>query len=173
MLSGHFDFGVFEELIDARGIFENIEDLAQPSIVGRFSDGGMGFVSPVGCGADFGGFVHVFGSDLQLYTLLMGADDDGVNGLIAVDFGQGYIIFESPWDVLELLMEYAQSHVAGWDIFDDDSEGEDIGDLFESDMLFLHFGPYGVGGFDSARDGGFDVVFLEQICEGVLNACGA
>ena len=71
--------------------------------------------------AAFGVVVHFVGADLEFDDLFFGGDDGGVDGLVAVLFGGGDVIFEAAVHGGKEGMDDAEGEVAGGDVVDDEA----------------------------------------------------
>ena len=112
--------------------------------------------------AVFGEAVHVLGADLDLHGSSLGADDHGMQGLIAVRLGIGDVIVEFLGDMQPGAVDLTQHRIAGRDILDDDADGMQVEELFERHILTLDFLVDAVKVFGAAEDspgdaGGFEL----------------
>ena len=98
----------------------------------------------------FGVVVHFLGADLELDDLLVWGDDSGVDGLVAVDFGGGDVIFDAVGHGGEEAVDDAEGEVAGGGVFYDETEGEEVVDAVDVLVVFGEFFVEGVDGFDAA-----------------------
>jgi hypothetical protein len=74
----HLELGVLEEFLGSGGVFEDVEEFAQPAVLRALGGAGALLVAPMRGNAQFGDLVHVAGADLDLDALLLGADHAGV-----------------------------------------------------------------------------------------------
>ena len=74
----HLELGVLKEFFRARGVVENVQEFAQPTILRSLGLRGALLVRPMGSDAQFGHLVHLAGTNLHFDPLLLGTDHAGV-----------------------------------------------------------------------------------------------
>ena len=88
--------------------------------------------------AVFGALVHHLGADLHLQELPRRPHDRGVKRLVEVELGHGNVILETPLSRLPDGMDGAQSGIAVLNALGDHANANEIVDLVELQLLFLH-----------------------------------
>ena len=125
-------------------------------------------VHPVRGHAVLGQTVHLLRADLDFNPFAFGADDRGVQALVAVGLGHGDIVFETPRHGLPLGMDEAEHRIAVAHILDDDAESQNIVHIVEREVLLGHLLVDAVDMLDAAPDRAFDLVGAEdalQLCD--------
>ena len=149
------ELGVVEKLLRILAVLQDVHQLLHPVVVianRLLSRDRAALVSPVRRHAQLGAVVHVHGPDLDLDRLTFGADDDGVDGLIAVGLRRGDVVLVAPHPMGIGRVQRAQRGVTIANVFNDDTEGHDIGQLAQIEVLGLHLLPDRVRRFDPAVD---------------------
>ena len=144
----HFELGMLEELLGVRGMLEDFEQFANPAILPPLrarQRAAQLLEVPVGGNAVLGEFVHFPGADLNLDPLALGPDHRGMNRLIAVRLGRRDEILEAARHHAVRAVNDAERLVAFGHRFDDHAEGDDVGELFERNVLALHLAPDRIG----------------------------
>ena len=95
-------------------------------------------VEPVGGDAVVGHGLHLAGADLHLDGHAAGAEQGGMQALVAVCLGDGDIVLETPGHRLVEVMHHAEDAVAAVDILGENPEAEDVHDLVERLALIAH-----------------------------------
>ena len=88
--------------------------------------------------ADFRHVIHVPAPDLHLQRHAIGAEQDCVQGLVAVRFGNGHIVLELARHRLVEIVHRAHHPITGFNILDDDAKGVHIVDFMERQILVQH-----------------------------------
>ena len=83
-------------------------------------------------------FRHVLGADLHLDGHPVHAEQGGVQGLVAVDLGDGDVVLEATGDRLVEIVDHPQGPVAGVLPIHNDAEAEHVHDFLERLVLGLH-----------------------------------
>ncbi len=113
---------------------------------------GAFFILPVRRHAQFGVFMHLFGTDLDLNGFTARPQDHGVDRLVTVRFGVSDIIIEFIRQVTIVRMHYPQRGVAVLQTFSDNTHGAHVKEFIKRQMLFLHFAPDAINMFWSSVD---------------------
>lgn len=145
------DFHVVEEVDGV--VFAAFEDFAE--FVEPVLDDGVGgaaFVFPVGGESFFGNLVHAFGAYLDLDPAVAGTEDGGLEGFVAVGFGDGYPVAEALGvGGVAVGHDGVDAPAVGFFVVagavDDEAEGEDVVYLFEFHLAFAHLVEDGGDGF--------------------------
>ena len=98
-----------------------------------------GFIFPVGGDAVTGHSLHFDGANLHFDNHAVHAYQYGVQGLVAVGFGDGDIVFEFTGHRLEKIVHHAQGSVAVVNAVDDQAKGKYIHNVAKGAFLFAHF----------------------------------
>ncbi len=125
------------------------------------------FVEPVRGDAGLGDLVHVGGADLDLDRAAEGAEQRGVQRLIAVGFRDRNVILELARDRLVEPVQQAEGDVAGGGILDDDAEAEDVVHLREGQVLLTHLAIDRVQVLLASLDLGLDAVLAQPAFDAV------
>ena len=72
----------------------------------------LGLVKPMRGDASLGNHVHGLGAYLKLDVCARWANQGGVQRLVAVEFADGYMVLETPWERFVKLVQHAQCCVA-------------------------------------------------------------
>src|SRR5262249_11833011 len=97
----HLELGMLKKLLRPGSMVEDVQELAQPTVLRSFGRAGALLVGPMCGNAEFRDFVHFVTTDLHLDTLLLGPDDPGVQRAIIVRFGRRDEVFEpAGYDVI-------------------------------------------------------------------------
>ena len=116
--------------------------------------------------------VHVFGANLDFHRATFRADDDGMQGLVAIGLGIGDVVVEFLGNMQPGAVNQAEDRVAGRDILDDDAHGMKVIEGLQRNVLALDFLVNAVDVLGSAEDaprdaGRFQLFF--QVMDKVLN----
>ena len=95
-----------------------------------------------------------------------GADQGGVQALVAVGLGDGDVVFDVAGLGLIEAVQRAEGGVAGGDVVDDDAEAVNVHHLGKTQFFVLHFLVDAVEVFFAAADFGFDVGAHQPLAEG-------
>lgn len=118
--------------------------------------------------ATLGVFVHGVGANLKFEDFFVGSDNGGVEGLVAVLFRDGDIVFDATGKRGVEVMDDAEGEIAGGDIIDDDAKS---GKVIDSVDVLVELGEFfmeRINGFNAAanfemeffgREGGCDFFF--------------
>jgi ketosteroid isomerase-like protein len=160
---------VFEEL---RGIARRRLELDQrlQPLVGlllQLVDRGFVLVQPVRGDARFGDMVHVGVADLDFHRRAEGADQRGVQRLVAVGLGDRDVVLELARHRLVQRVQRAQRQVAGGPVLDDDAEAVDVQHLREAQVLLAHLAVDAVEMLFAALDIGIDAGGRQCLADGV------
>jgi len=117
----------------------------------------------VGRNPFLGDLVHLTSSDLNFDTLSIRADHGRVKGLVHVLLGKTDVILEFPRDGFPDGVDDPQDVVAFFDRTDDDSEGSDIIDLVQIDVLVPHLSVDAVSLLKTTGHFPLDVVLIELL----------
>ena len=142
----HLELGVLQELLRSSGVLDDIQELAQPAVLGAFGLDGSLLIVPMPGQAVFGHVVHFGGADLHLDALAFGPENAGVQRLVAVRLRRRDVILKTVGDHRIGAVGDAQGAIAVLDRVDHHPEGHDVGKLLEADILVLHFVPHRIGG---------------------------
>ena len=128
-------FDVFDKVGGVR-ILLAFDQLANPG-EGGFLLGALQtvFIFPVGGDAVFGLGIHLFGADLHLKGDALGADDHGMQALVAVGLGGTDIILEPAGHRLIQIVDQTQDVVAVGQRFNDNAGGADVIQLGKPQIL--------------------------------------
>ena len=110
----------------------------------------------------FGHQVHAVGAELELHIQARRPDQGGVQRLVAVDFGNGNVVFELARHRLEQLVQQTQSGVTGHGVFHDDPKAVNVGHLRKAQVLVVHLAVDGVERFFPPGDAYFHTRALEN-----------
>ena len=100
----------------------------------------------------FGHQVHGLGAHLELNVHTGRPHQGGVQRLVAVDLGNGDVVFELAGQGFVDLVQQAQSGVAIDDRGHDDAQAINVGDLGKAQVFFIHLFVDGVERFFTATD---------------------
>ena len=95
--------------------------------------------------AELGDAMHLVRADLQFDTLVARAVHRRVDRLVIVALGRRDVVLEAPGHRAPGGVHDAEHTVAVVDRVDHHAEREDVGQLFEADLLVLHLAPDGIG----------------------------
>ncbi len=109
-------------------------------------------VAPVRRDALLRHMVHAFGADLYLNRRPVGADQGGVQRLVAVALGNGDVILELAGHRLVQRVQRAEGEITGRDVAHDDAKTVDIEHLRKAEMLFGHFAINRIQTFLATKD---------------------
>ena len=147
------------------------QEVAQPAhffiesvLVGRLV---AFFITPMGGDAVFGDAVHFPGADLDFYRLPSRPDDCRVQGLVVIGLRHGDVVLEAVRQWLPQAVDDTQDAVAVLDVVDDDADGEEVIDLAQVAVIFLHLFINAVKMLGPAVDFAVDVGFVEGLLEDV------
>ena len=147
------------------GFVLDVQERLQPLGSQAFVRTGLrvaGFVEPVRGHTRFGHQVHAVGAELELHIQARRPDQGGVQRLVAVDFGNGNVVFEFARHRLEQLVQQTQSGVAGHGVFHDDPKAVNIGHLRKAQVFVVHLAVDGVERFFASGDAYFHARALEN-----------
>ncbi len=113
---------------------------------------GDAFVAVVDGNAFFCCFMHGAGADLEFDGFVLDAFDDGMDGLVAVGFWGGDVIFECAGDGHPESVEDAQDIIAVFDGFGDDADADKVVHAFKCVIAVFDFMIDAVDVFDAAGD---------------------
>ena len=133
----HLD--VIPELRRVAGLVLDIEQGLQPlggQMLGVMTL--LRLVQPVGRDAGLGHDVHLFRANLEFDADAGGADQRGVQRLVAIALGNGDVVLEAARHGLVLLVQHPEGRVAVQRLGDDDAKAVDVGDLGKAQLVLLH-----------------------------------
>ena len=125
-----------------------------------------GFVNPVAGHAAFGHGIHFAGAYLHLDRQAVGADQSGVQALVAVAFGDGDIVFDAAGLGLVEVVQRTQCGVAGGHVVDNHAKAVDVHHFGKAQVFGLHFLVDAVEVFFAPFDFGFDIGAHQPLAEG-------
>ena len=157
-----------QELLRVRELLLPLEHLAEPGEALPVAALGAArlLVAPVGGHAVLGHAVHVAGADLDLHALAVGADQRGVQRLVAVRLGERDVILEAPRHRLPVGVHDAERLVALAHRVDHDAEGDQVVNLIVEQVLRLHLLVDRVEVLGAAGHLGLDLGLGELLQEG-------
>ena len=126
-------------------------------------------VDPVRGNPFFCQVVHALRANLDFDRRAVGADQCGVQGLVAVFLGNGDVVLEFPRNRLVARMQRAYGQVASWNVFDKDAKAVDVEHLRKGKVLVDHFLIDRIEAFFPAKHTGFDVALLQLTADAVQN----
>ena len=137
-----------------------LKNFAQPGkLLQIFAvDAAFFFIQPVGGHAVFGLTVHIFSPNLDFNTFSVGANDRGVQALVAIGFGHGDIVFEASVHGPPLRMHQPQHGVTVPDVLDQHAKSHNVVHFVQGQRLGLHFFVNAVLVLDAAVDLPNDIV---------------
>ena len=166
LVGEQIDLDVFQKLGSIAAFVLDFQQALQP-LVGfllHVVDAGVAaLVKPVRGHAGFGDLVHVLAADLDLDRRAEGAEQGGMQGLVAVGLGNGDVVLELARESACTGMQRAQREVAGGHIPDHDAEAVDVEHLGKGQVFFLHFRVDAVEMFFASGDGGLDLA-AARVC---------
>ncbi len=154
-------------------------EFADPEKVGwkladaTFSVGGAEFLLVIeegGSKTALGVIVHFLGTDLEFDNLLVWRDDGGVEGLVTVLFWHGDIVLDAAVHWVEFGMNNTKNEIAGRDVFDDESQSNDVVDAIDVLIVFGELFVQGIDGFDATVAFVLDAFGFESLFDGRLSA---
>jgi hypothetical protein len=161
----HLQLGVFQKVLGRRGVFQNVEQFAQPAIARAVLAAVVLLVGPVRGDAVFGHGVHVARADLDFDALAFGADHARVQRLVAVRLRRRDVVLEASGHHRVGGVDHAERAVAVFDAVDLDAERHDVGQLFEADVLFLHLQPDRIRRFFAPGDLGLQAAVGQGLAQ--------
>ncbi|CFN99575.1 Uncharacterised protein [Bordetella pertussis] len=126
-------------------------------------------VEPVRGHAFLGDVVHVARAELELHRRAIRTHQRGVQGLVAVDLGDGDVVLELARHGPVQLVQRAQRQVALGQGMDDDAETVDIQDFGKRFLLFGHLAVDAVQRLLAAGHLGLDAGGRQRRAHGVLD----
>ena len=165
----HRHAGMFEQLLRARRMFEDLDEVADPGMIGR-NLGRALLVGPVGREPVFRLSVHLAGADLDFDPHLLVMDDRGMERSVAVALRRRDEVLEAARDHRPALVNEAERAIAFLDRADDAAKRHDVGQLLEAYMALGHLAPDRIGVLLAPRDLGFDAIGLEMRLEAATDA---
>ena len=163
------DLDVFQELDGVVAFGLHVQQALQPlvrALLGGVDAGVAGFVHPVRGNAGLGHRVHFAGADLHFHRRAVGAEQGGVQALVAVAFGNGDVVLELARNGLVQAVQCTQRQVAAGVVFHDDAKAVDVQHFGKRQAFFLHFLVDAVQVFLAALDGGLDIGFHQLLADG-------
>jgi hypothetical protein len=150
------DLDVIPELRRVAGLVLDVEQGLQPlggQVLGVMTL--LCLVQPVRRDAGLGHDVHLFRSNLEFDADAGGADQRGVQRLVAIALGDGDVVLEAARHGLVLLVQHAQGRVAVQRLGHDDAKAVDVGDLAKLSWFFCMrwYSEYSVLSRPSSRTG--------------------
>ena len=137
------DLDVVPELGRIARLVLNVKQRLEPLGAQAIAIGGVGrvvdLVQPMRRHTGFRHDVHGLGAHLKLHIHARGADQGGVQRLVAIDFADGNVVFELAGNRFVELMQKAQRCVAVNHAGHDDPKAINIGDLGKAQVLLRHF----------------------------------
>ena len=118
-------------------------------------------VHPVRGDAGFSQPVHVGGADLHLDRGTAGTEQDGMQRLVAVGFGDGDVILELAGYRLVQGVQHPQRYIAGRQVMHHDAKAVYVEDFGEGEVFFLHLAVDAEQVFFATGDGGIDFRLFE------------
>ena len=150
---------MLEEFLGARGVLQDVQELAQPAVLGALGPGPALLVDPVGGDAAIGDLVHLGGTNLNLDAMALRPDHAGVNGAVAVWLRRRDVVLEPARHHRIVAVDDAERLIALGHRGDDDAKRHDVGELLETDMVPLHLAPHRIGRLFAARNFGLQPPF--------------
>ena len=144
---------VVPELGGVAGLVLDVQQRLQPlgaQAFGRRAITVLRLVQPVRGHASLGNDVHFVGAHLELDVHARGADQRGVQRLVAIELGNGDMVFELSGHRLVHLVQHPERRIAVGDGGHNHPKAIDIRDLREAQMLEVHLLVDGVQGFFTA-----------------------
>ena len=157
-------FEIFEELPRVARFLLNIEEVFQPlqGFLRHIRATGLAaLVQPMRRHAYIGHTMHFFGTDLNLHRYTEWTENNGVQGLIAVRFGNGDVILEQPGDRLVHIMNHTEHAITGVYLVHHYAKSVDIIDLLERKQLLAHLAVNAVEILLAASYLGFNAFLLK------------
>ena len=116
---------------------QGLQPLGSQALSGRaFSV--LGLVQPVRCHAGFGNHMHLVGAHLELDVHARGANQRGVQRLVAVEFGNRDVVFELAGHWLVHLVQNTEGRVAIGHGGHNDPKAVDVRHLGKAQVLEVH-----------------------------------
>ena len=143
------------KLSGVAGFVLNVEQGLQPFMAELLAGVGarfIGFVEPMRGHAGLSHQMHGFGAHLKLDVQARGTDQRGVQRLVAVEFGDGNVVFELAWHGFVELVQQAQCRVAIDHLGQDEAKTVNVCDLRKAQVFVGHFFVNRVERFFSARN---------------------
>ena len=84
------------------------------------------FIEPVRGDPVFVLVVHLFGADLDLHALAVGADHGGVQAAIGVRFRHGDVVLDAPRERRPRFVDHAERGITFGHGGDDDAHGDEV-----------------------------------------------
>ena len=131
---------VLEQALVVLAILEQPAQSVDGAFHGRVLAAAL-LVAPVRGHPVLGELVHLLGTDLHLHHPPLGADNRGMQGLVAVVLGLGDVVVELVRQVLPQIVHHAQGHVALRHRLHDDTHRQQVGQLLQGHALALHLLP--------------------------------
>ena len=132
---------MFEELGRVAGLLLDVEQRLQPGMGALLQVGHVRvarLVQPVRRHAAFGGAVHLLRADLEFDRGAVGADQGGVQRLVAVDLADRDVVLELAGHRLVQGVQRAERHVTVGDAVDHDAKAVHVQHLRERQVLVAH-----------------------------------
>ena len=123
------------EFGDPEEVGREVFDFAFFVVFGEF----LLVVVEAGSETTFGVFVHGAGADLEFDDAFVLRDDGGVEGLVAVLFRHGDVVFDTTFERGVEGVDETEDKVAVSDVFDDDAEGGEVIDSVDVLVIFRKF----------------------------------
>ena len=158
------DLHVLEEFLRVARLVLDLEQRLQPAVGLLLQLGelvGVVLVEPVRGDARLGQAVHLLGADLHLDRDAVGADQVGVDRLVAVRLRDGDVVLELARDRLVERVQRAEREVARRDVLDHHARAEDVVHFREGEVLLDHLAVGGVDVLLAPEDLGADVALGE------------
>ena len=141
------DLDVFPELGGVAGLVLDIEQRLQPlgaqAVVG-LAFAGVDFVKPMRCHPRLGDQVHSLGAHLKLDVDARWTDQRGVQGLVAVDLGNGDVVLEPARHRFVELVQQPQGGVAVGGLRHEYAKAIHISHLSKTQVLVVHLAVNGI-----------------------------
>ena len=114
----------------------------------------------------FGVFVHLLGANLEFDDVPFGGDDRGVNGLIAILFGGGNVVFDAAPHGREKRMNDTKYEIASCDVVYDETKRDEVVNTVNVLIVLGKFFVQRINRFDTAVVFEMDMFFLEGAFDG-------
>ena len=121
------------------------------------------------CKTAFSVVVHFLGANLELDYLFILGDNGGVDGLIAVLFRHGNVIFDAAIHRHKEGMNEAKDKIAGRNIFNDEAKRDKIIDAVDILVVFSELFMEGIDRFNAAIAAIFDTFHFKEVFDGMLS----
>ena len=173
LVGKHVHLHGIHEFMGIPHILMPFQQLPQPghlgihALIGRTGHLGAAafLIPPVGCHPVFRDLMHLEGPDLDFQGLSARSHHRGMEGLVAVGFGHGDVIFEPARDGFPFPMDDAQDPVAVLHRIHQHPDGQEIVDFVDGLMVPLHLLVDAVEALGTALDLAVDAGFLTQLPE--------